>query len=161
MAHEQPGGEYATASLGNRSLGSRRIGPSDAPRGILKIRTKSGPGQSCLRRLMRCAPFYQSVETVEKMPDGWPVSFVAKQRLLARKSLRFKRADRDTTGCWPNAKPPKELSIRHKKPGLWLLRRIVPKPAQIRVFALCFIVLDHGSELHTCLLRGSEMMRWQ
>jgi hypothetical protein len=110
----------------NRSLGPRLISPPDAPLGVLKIRTKSGPGQNCLWRLMRCAPFYQPVQTVEKMPDGWLVSFVAKQRLLARKSLRLKRSDRDTTGCWPNAKPPKELSIRHKKPSLWLLCQIMP-----------------------------------
>jgi hypothetical protein len=130
-----------------RSLGSRLIGPTDAPLGILKITTKSGPGQNCLWRLMRRAPFYQPVETVEKMPDRRPVSFVAKQRLLARKSLRLKRSDRHTTGCWPNTKPPIELPIRYKKPGLWSLCQIVPQPARIRVFVLRFIVLGHGSDL--------------
>jgi hypothetical protein len=34
-----------------------------------------------------------------------------------------------------------------QKASLWLLCQIVPKPAQIRVFLLRFIVLDHGSDL--------------
>ena len=124
----------------NWSVGLRPIRSPVAP--------KSKPGRRWLWRVVRRAPFYQPVETVEKMPDCWPVSSVAKQRLLARKSVRLKRSDRDTTGCWPDAEPPKELSVRYKEPGVWLFGQIVPWQAWIRFFTLRFMMLDHGSDLH-------------